>query len=128
MCFTWADGKHECKDGHALIADDDWIMLCSPNEEIVSRSPSVLNKMPSLSPSKTVGEYTSVQIFWRLASYPFPFLEKYIRIYFNSIVQHVRTYLHNAMIKHESLIRATCFTIHLTALMVMNLCTSKFVL
>ena len=66
MCMLLAGGKYECKDGHALIADDDWVMLCSPNEEIVSRSLSVGNKLPSLSPAKTVGKYTyfhSVRIF-----------------------------------------------------------------
>ena len=54
---VWVDGKYECKDGHALITDDDWVMLCSPNEEIISRSSSVQDKTPSLSPSKFVGEY-----------------------------------------------------------------------
>ena len=53
-----ADKKHECEEGHAVIADNNtWTVLCPPNDEIVSRSPSILNIIPSLSPSTTVGEY-----------------------------------------------------------------------
>ena len=55
--MTCADKKYECEDGHALITDNNWVLLCPPNEKIVSRSPSVLNRIPSLSPSTTVGEY-----------------------------------------------------------------------
>ena len=53
----WTDEKYECEDGHALITDNNWVLLCPPIDEIVSVSPSVLNTMPSLSPSITVGEY-----------------------------------------------------------------------
>ena len=51
-----ADKKYECEDGHALITDNSWVLMCPPTEEIVSRSSSVLNRIPSLSPSTTVGE------------------------------------------------------------------------
>ena len=51
------DKKYDCEDGHALIIDNStWIVLCPPNDEIVSRSPSILNMIPLLSPSTTTGE------------------------------------------------------------------------
>ena len=52
------DKNYECEDGHALITDNSWVLLCPPNEEIVSRSPSVLNRIPTLLPATRVGEYS----------------------------------------------------------------------
>ena len=54
----WAGKKYECEDGHALITDNNWMLLCPPNEEIISRSPSVLKS--SLSLSMTPGKYTYI--------------------------------------------------------------------
>ena len=53
--ITCADKNYECRDGHALITDNNWVLLCPPNEEVVPRSSSVSNRIPSLSPSTTVG-------------------------------------------------------------------------
>ena len=52
----WTDEKYECEDGHALVTNNSWVVLCPPSEEVVSRSPSVLNMIPSLSPSTKIGE------------------------------------------------------------------------
>ena len=52
----WADEKYKCEDGHAVITNSSWVLLCPPNEEVVSRSSTVLNTIPSLSPSTTVGK------------------------------------------------------------------------
>ena len=60
MCFSLflLDEKYECEDGRALIIDDNWAVLCPSNKEILSRSPSVSNTTPSLSPSAKACEYT----------------------------------------------------------------------
>ena len=62
MIFNCADKNYECKDGHALITDNSWVLLCPPNEEIVSRSPSVLNRIPPLLPATRIGEYSCKEI------------------------------------------------------------------
>ena len=54
---NWTDKHYQCEDGHALVTDNNWILSCPPNEEIISRSLLVLNMIPSLSPSTTIGEY-----------------------------------------------------------------------
>ena len=51
-----ADEKYQCPDGKALVADSSFIVLCPPDEEIISRSPSVLDGAPSLSSPTTIGE------------------------------------------------------------------------
>ena len=55
--MKWKDENYQCDDGHALITDNNWVLLCPPNDEIVSLSPMVLNEIPSLSPSIAIGEY-----------------------------------------------------------------------
>ena len=51
-----ADKNYQCEDGRALITDNNWVLLCPPNDEIVVRSSSVLNTKPALSSSTIVGE------------------------------------------------------------------------
>ena len=51
------DKNYRCGDGHALVTDNNWVLSCPPNEEITSRSPSVLNRIPPLSPSATISKY-----------------------------------------------------------------------
>ena len=50
--------KYQCQDEHALVTEN-FVVLCPPNEEIIKRSPSVLDGPPSLSPSTTIGMYVS---------------------------------------------------------------------
>ena len=51
------DKNYQCEDGHALVTDNNWVLSCPPNEEITSRSPSVLNRIPPLSPSTSISKY-----------------------------------------------------------------------
>ena len=52
----WSDEKFECHDGYALITDNITV-LCPPNDEVIIRSPAILNSVPLLSPSTTIGKY-----------------------------------------------------------------------
>ena len=56
--FVWLDQKYQCKDGHALVSDGYFSLLCPPIEKIISQSPSMLNGVPSLSssPSTTLSK------------------------------------------------------------------------
>ena len=53
----WLDEKYECQDGHALDTENNLAVLCPPHDEVISRNPSVLNSIPSLSPSTTIGKH-----------------------------------------------------------------------
>ena len=57
LCGLSIDEKYQCQDGKALVADSSFIVLCPPDEEIISRSPSVSERPPSLSSSTTIGGY-----------------------------------------------------------------------
>ena len=54
---VWTDDKYECEDEHALIIDNNWILMCAPDKEIAEVSSSILSTVPSLSPSRKIGKY-----------------------------------------------------------------------
>ena len=55
-----ADEKYQCQDGQAVFNDGYFVVLCPPDEEIISRSPSVLSGSPLLSTPTTIGEYRDI--------------------------------------------------------------------
>jgi len=44
-----------CQDGHALLTNSSWGILCPPVEEVALRSPVVSESLPTLSDATRIG-------------------------------------------------------------------------
>ena len=46
-----------CRDGHAVITDNSWVILCPPTEDVASQAVTVLSQLPEVLPTVDIGMY-----------------------------------------------------------------------
>ena len=52
------DRSHVCRDGHAVITDSSWVVLCPPTADVTSQAAApVSGDPPELLPSEEIGTY-----------------------------------------------------------------------
>ena len=51
----WVDKPYGCQDGHALLTNSSWGILCPPVEEAALISPAVSESLPTLTDAPRIG-------------------------------------------------------------------------
>lgn len=59
------DRSHACRDGHAVITDSDWVILCPPSEDVTSQATvPILGEPHGLLPSEEIGTHKNLLIIY----------------------------------------------------------------
>ena len=54
------DEAYSCKDGHALVNGNRWIVSCPAADAVISRTTPVSDGLPTLSPAVTIELHNSI--------------------------------------------------------------------
>ena len=56
VIMHFSDRSYVCRDGHAVITNSDWVVLCPPTEDVTSQSTIIIPGEPSEPlPSEEIG-------------------------------------------------------------------------
>ena len=55
VLYLHVDTPYGCQDGHALLTNSSWTVLCPPSKEVALRSLAVSDNMPVLTNAARIG-------------------------------------------------------------------------
>lgn len=70
--ITFPDRSHVCRDGHAVITDSSWVVLCPSTEDVTSQATIIVpGEPPQLLQSREIGTHTKITFMYATSNINF---------------------------------------------------------